>query len=99
MAYDACRKAMAAVLENEGLRVTSMRGHHLALYEVVSAQLDPPTGPQLRPFKRMHRRRGQAEYPSRDVPSLTSEDVLEDTERAGVIVDVCERVLDHMPVF
>ena len=41
--YDAARKALAAVLENQGLRATS-RGGHIAVREAVSAQLDPPLG-------------------------------------------------------
>ncbi|GAA0375947.1 hypothetical protein Acor_73140 [Acrocarpospora corrugata] len=41
--YDAARKALCAVLENQGLRATS-RGGHIAVYEAVSAQLDPPLG-------------------------------------------------------
>ncbi len=41
--YDAARKALVAVLENQGLRPTS-RGGHIAVLEAVSAQLDPPLG-------------------------------------------------------
>jgi hypothetical protein len=50
--YDSARKALAAVLENEGLRATS-RGGHIAVLDAVSAQLDPPLGPILRPFDRL----------------------------------------------
>lgn len=41
--YDAARKALVAILENQGLRPTS-RGGHIAVLEAVSAQLDPPMG-------------------------------------------------------
>jgi hypothetical protein len=41
--YDAARKALTAILENQGLRPTS-RGGHLAAYHAVRAQLDPPHG-------------------------------------------------------
>jgi len=41
LAYDAARKALMAVLENQGLRPTS-RGGHLAAMEATRAQLDPP---------------------------------------------------------
>ncbi|MQY14859.1 hypothetical protein SRB5_50350 [Streptomyces sp. RB5] len=41
--YDAARKALVAVLENQGLRPTS-RGGHIAVLDAVSAQLDPPLG-------------------------------------------------------
>ena len=43
LVYDAARKALTAVLENQGLRPTSSRGH-LAVYEATRAQLDPPMG-------------------------------------------------------
>ena len=48
--YDAARKALAAVLENQGLRATS-RGGHIAVLDAVSAQLDPPLGTILRPLR------------------------------------------------
>lgn len=99
MVYDAARKALAAVLENQGLRVTSMRGHHLALYQAVSVQLIPPMDSHLRPFRRLNRRRGNAEYPSSDEPVLAEQDVLEDATKAEAIVAACAQVLDHMPVF
>lgn len=52
--YDAARKALAAVLENEGMRATS-RGGHIAVRDAVSSQLDPPLGAVLRPFDRLRR--------------------------------------------
>ncbi|MEU7002766.1 hypothetical protein [Nonomuraea sp. NPDC046570] len=81
--YDAARKALCAVLENQGLRATS-RGGHIAIYEAVSAQLDPPLGQSLRPFDRMRRRRNEAEYeadPSRRTRPQRSD--------ASVLVDRC----------
>jgi hypothetical protein len=42
LAYDGARKALTAILENEGLRPTT-RGGHLAVLEAVRAQLDPPS--------------------------------------------------------
>ena len=64
MVYDAARKWLSAVLENQGLRTTSLRGHHQADYDAVFAQLEPPMGKDLRPFRRMKQNRGSAEYPS-----------------------------------
>jgi len=43
LVYDAARKALVALLENEGLRPTSRAGHH-GTYLAVKAQLDPPLG-------------------------------------------------------
>jgi hypothetical protein len=41
--YDAAGKALAAVLENQGLRATRRDGH-IAVRDAVSALLDPPLG-------------------------------------------------------
>jgi len=96
--YDAARKALAAVLENQGLRPTT-RGGHLAVYEAARAQLDPPMGKILQPFDRMRRQRHDAEYPPTDSPALTPTDVREDIPKAGAIMDLAQRVLDRMSPF
>src|ERR1700722_9797458 len=77
LVYDAARKALAAILENQGLRATS-RGGHIAVLGALKAQLDPPMGAVLRPFDRMRRMRNEAEYPREDKPSVTAADVLRD---------------------
>jgi hypothetical protein len=96
--YDAARKALAAVLENQGLRATS-RGGHIAVREAVSAQLDPPLGGILRPFDRLRRRRNQAEYPSAEHPGVEAEEVVRDLPKVEQIVDLAAKVLDQMNPF
>lgn len=93
--YDAARKALWAVLDNQGLRPTS-RGGHIAVFEAVSAQLDPPMGKVLRPFDRLRRQRNKAEYPPQDAPSLTAEDVIRDIAKVEDILDLAVRVIDQM---
>ena len=93
--YDAARKALGSVLENQGLRATS-RGGHIAVIDAVTAQLDPPLGGVLRPFDRMRRRRNEAEYPIQDRPALTGEDVRRDLPKVQQIVELATRVLDEM---
>lgn len=66
--YDACRKALWAILANQGLRPTT-KGGHLAVYHAVMAQLDPPMGAQLRPFDRMRRQRRQRSTPTSAHPT------------------------------
>lgn len=95
LVYDAARKALTAVLENQGLRPTT-RGGHLAAYDAVRAQLDPPLGKILRPFDRMRRQRHDAEYPPVTAPPLTADDVREDIPKATEIITLSERVLDQM---
>jgi hypothetical protein len=93
--YDAARKSLHAVLENQGLRATS-RGGHIAVLDAVSAQLDPPLGGILRPFDRMRRRRNQAEYPAAGQPVFGPEEVGRDLPKVQEIVDTAEKVLDQM---
>jgi hypothetical protein len=98
LAYDAARKAFTAILENQGLRPTS-RGGHLAAWEAVRAQLDPPLGRAIRPFNRMRMRRNEAEYPPTNAPELIPDDVREDLTGATAIVDLASRLLDEMSPF
>jgi len=96
--YDAARKALTAVLENQGLRATS-RGGHLAVRDAVTAQLDPPLGRVLRPFDRLRRRRNQAEYPSAEHPAVEPEDVDRDVPKVEQVLEVAAKVLDQMGPF
>jgi HEPN domain len=93
--YDAARKALVAILENQGLRPTS-RGGHIAVLEAVSAQLDPPMGKVIRPFDRLRRQRNSAEYPRSDTPPFTAEAVLRDSPKIRDIVDLAQRVIGQM---
>lgn len=96
--YDAARKALWAVLVNQGLRPTT-RGSHLTAYQAVQAQLHPPMGEVLRPFDRIRRERRRAEYPDADDPAFTAEDIVDDLPKVAAIVDVAGRVLDQMSPF
>jgi hypothetical protein len=96
--YDAGRKSLWAIIANQGLRPTH-RGGHLAAYQAVVAQFDPPLGRELRPFDRMRRRRNEAAYPDVDSPELHTADVREDATKIRAIVEIADRVLDSMPVY
>lgn len=95
LAYDAARKALAAVLENEGLRATRPGGH-VAVYEAVLQQLDPPMGALIRPFNAIRRLRNQLEYASTNAPRLTPEDVIETLAPVGRMIDLANRVISEM---
>ncbi|MDR1077721.1 MAG: HEPN domain-containing protein [Propionibacteriaceae bacterium] len=95
LVYDAARKALVALLENEGLRPTSRAGHH-GIYLAVRAQLDPPLGQALRPFERMRRRRNEIEYPSFIEAPLTDTEVYEDAQAAEAIQALVKRVYEEM---
>ncbi|SEG43580.1 HEPN domain-containing protein [Nonomuraea solani] len=96
--YDAARKSLGAILENQGLRASS-RGGHIAVYEAVVAQLDPPLGKSLRPFDRMRRRRNEAEYPRPGSPGFSAEEVRADIPKVEAIMEIATRVIDQMRPF
>ncbi len=98
LTYDAARKALTAILENQGLRPTT-RGGHIAVYQAVRAQLDPPMGTKLRPFDRMRRQRNDLEYPSSSAPSIYSADVREDIAKTDAIIDIATTMFDQMSPF
>lgn len=96
LVYDAARKALTAVLENQGLRPTS-RGGHIAAFEAVRAQLAPPLGATLKPFHRMRRQRNEAEYLSNNGPELSADDVREDLASAEAALLLAEIGLAGCP--
>lgn len=86
LAYDAARKAMAAVFEAQGLRATSAGGH-IVLHDAAEAQFEPPLGHLFRPFNRMRVRRHQVEYASTENPEVTPEEVRRDLAKAHRLID------------
>lgn len=98
LTYDAARKAFTAILENQGLRPTT-RGGHIAVYQAVRTQLDPPMGAKLRPFDRMRRQRNDLEYPSSNTPAIYSADVREDIAKTDAIIEIAATMLEQMSPF
>lgn len=96
LAYDAARRALAAVLQNQGLRATS-RGGHTVIYEAVRAQLDPPLGSMLRPFNRMRARRNEVEYRSSEAPAVMPEEVAGDVPKVEALIELAEKAIPNMP--
>ena len=100
LAYDALhaanRKALTAVLFAQGLRPTRADGH-VAVYEAVRAQLDPPMGSTLAPHSRIRRARNAGDY--LDKLPATADDVRGDLRHCEAIVDVADKVLGKMPPY
>lgn len=96
--YDAARKALTAILANQGLRPQG-EGAHAVLLTATLAQLDPPMGRDLRHFDWLRRTRNGAEYPLPDTPPVTVEDVHDALPLATAIVAIAERVTPNMPVY
>ena len=64
--HDAVRKAMAAMLQAQGLRPTTAGGH-LAVQHAVRAQFGSSMGELLRPVDRIRITRHRVEYPDRNL--------------------------------
>lgn len=100
LAYDALhganRKALTAILLAQGLRPTRAGGH-IALYDAVLAQLDPPLGRDLAPYHRVRRARNAGDY--REEHDAVADDVRGDHPGCRKIVDIAKRVIGQMPPF
>lgn len=73
LAYDAARKALAAILANQGLRSRG-DGAHAVVLTAALAEFDPPIGPDLRHFDWPRRTRNCAGHPMPDAPPITPVD-------------------------
>jgi uncharacterized protein (UPF0332 family) len=86
LAYDAARKACAALLAPQGLRATS-RGGHIAIQDAVRAQFSGEGGlPAFRAFPRLRRSRNDFEYPDIDTPGSSPEEAAATIDDAEAIV-------------
>jgi hypothetical protein len=74
LAYDAARKACAALLAVQGLRATTQSGHR-ALLDAAQAQFnDRGANAVFGRLNRLRRTRHASEYPSADSPTVTTQD-------------------------
>ncbi len=82
LAYDALRKAAAALLVEQGLRSTT-RGGHIAIRDAVTAQFGGPKGSTaFRAFDRLRRTRNRFEYPSETGPAADLDDARDAIQEA-----------------
>lgn len=89
-AYDAVRKALAAVLAAEGLRVRPAGGAHRNAGIAAAEFIDDAS---LDEFDWMRQVRNATEYPDDDRPTATKQDVVEAISAASAIVAVCGEYL------
>lgn len=97
LAYDAARKALAALLLAQGLRPTRSGGH-IAVTRAITAQLDPPSRVGRR-VDAVRRTRNANEYPTAGVPSASREDAVDAIAVAADAVAAARKVLPHLTVF
>ncbi len=96
IAYDASRKACAALLAIQGLRATS-RGGHIAIRDVALAQFGGGRpGRVLRDFEGMRRRRKDAEYPADPGDAIDAPEVRDVLPKAKAIVQYATVLLPNL---
>ncbi len=101
MAYDslyaAARKALTAVLAQQGLRATT-RGGHIAAQHAVEAQLGRMRH-VIKAFNHLRITRNDADYPREETPPLTTSDIREDLPLAADIVSVMKTLIPRLGPF
>ncbi len=85
------------MLRQQGLRPTREGGHE-AVIQAAEAQLTPPLGAVLRPYRRLRRQRAQGDYLASE-GTISPEDVRADLPAAIAIVGAAADVVPHLPVF
>ncbi len=94
LAYDAARKACAALLAQQGLRTRS-GGHHVTTELVVRAQFGGP----FDAFSAMRRRRAEIEYPRHIGDSATESEARDVLSKAQLIHGASTQLLTQLPLF
>jgi hypothetical protein len=95
--YAAARKALTALLRQQGLRPTRQGGHE-AVIQAAEAQLVPPLAAVLRPYRRLRRQRAEGDYLASE-GAISPDDVRTDLAAATAIVAAAGDVVPHMSVF
>lgn len=95
--HDAVRKALAALLQVQGLRATTTGGH-LAVQHAAKAQFGSSMGAILRPVDRIRTTRHEAEYPG-PATWIDEDTVNDDLSVAQAIVEAAIKVLPHLSPF
>lgn len=94
LAYDAARKACAALLAPQGLRATT-RGGHVAVQDAVREQFNGDGGfNAFRALSRLRRTRAAREYPDPTTPTTTPTELEDGLAAATEIVAAARQLLD-----
>ncbi len=93
-AYDAARKACAALLAPQGLR-TRAGGHHVTTEQVVRAQFGGP----FDAFASLRRRRSEIEYPRTPGDDVAADEAVEALDRAREIHAAARQLLPRLALF
>jgi len=93
LAYDAARKASAALLVVQGLRATT-GGGHVAVLAAARCQFDEKQESAVfGRINRLRRRRHASEYPAADSPGVTPADAEEAISLAKEAIDTAKKLM------
>jgi len=98
--HNANRKALEAVLLDQGLR-TTRDGGHTAPYVAAKAQLRTSARgarPELFVYEVVRRLRHGADYASYEI-HLSAADVTDNLDDSRALVEICARLVGHLPAF
>jgi hypothetical protein len=95
--HDAVRKALAALLQVQGLRATTAGGH-LAVQHAAKAQFGSSMGAILRPVDRIRTTRHECEYPG-STTWIDEDTVNDDLPAAQAVVEAAIKTLPHLTPF
>jgi hypothetical protein len=94
LAYDASRKACAALLAQQGLRTTSA-GHHVTTEAVVRAQFGGP----FDTFGNLRRRRSEIEYPRHPGDAVTTAEAADAIDQAQVMLQAATELIGRLTIY
>jgi len=93
-AYDAARKALAAILAVQGLRAKGSNGGHAVLLDAIRPQFPDHRTVLLR-FDWLRNVRNNTQYPDAERPTATPEDLVAAIPAATQIVELAEAFVDQ----
>lgn len=98
VSYDGARKALAAVLQIQGLRPTSAGGHYV-IEECLKAQLVKTGRGIVDKFSVMRRIRNDNEYPQQPQDAMAVEEAFEQISDAQEVLDGATKLVEVMPPY
>lgn len=98
VSYDGARKALAAVLQIQGLRPTSSGGHYV-IEECLKARLVKTGREVVDKFSVMRRIRNNNEYPQRPEDGVVAEEAFEQVDDAQLVLEVATKLVGVMPPY
>lgn len=98
LSYDGSRKALAAVLQIQGLRPTT-KGGHIVIEHCLKAQFVDTGKDMITKFSLMRRLRNDNEYPTSTDNAVTEDEAREQIGDARTVLEQATKLVQIMPVY